>query len=272
MFTLATVIVWWTWEDVVVYSTAVYTRPGDAQYDEFSVRVPTNATTPLTVLVALHGMGGTGQREREGVRQQADANGWVIVAPTFGYARFEQPDQLRVEEPINLARLAAFLDRLPDLTGAPVKQQVLLYGFSRGGQTAHRFALAYPDRVAAAAVMAAGTYTLPSASFNDRDASFLPFPYGVADLGDLFGHPFAADQFARIPFWVGVGARDSLPSDVPREWDPYLGTNRLDRAEEFAGWLTRTGSQAEFRVFPGVAHLETGEMRSAALRFLAANT
>ncbi|MCL5958492.1 MAG: alpha/beta hydrolase [Chloroflexi bacterium] len=41
-------------------------------------------------------------------------------------------------------------------------EKVSLYGFSRGSQTAHRFALCYPDHVLVAALMSAGTYTLPN--------------------------------------------------------------------------------------------------------------
>src|SRR4051812_13832200 len=69
LLSLASVILWFGWEEAVLYSEAVYTRPGDAQFGEFSVSVPVGAQEPYTVLVALHGLGGSGPRERLAMRQ-----------------------------------------------------------------------------------------------------------------------------------------------------------------------------------------------------------
>ena len=237
--------------------------------DDFWVHVPANAPVPLTVLVSLHGMGGNGQDQIESVRSLADSRGWGIVAPTFGYGDWRDPAQLCVEDPANATRIAKFLDRLPDVVGRSVKRQVLVYGFSRGGQTANRFALAYPERVAGAALASSGTYTLPLASMGEGDtATRLVFPYGVADFPDLFGKPFDSQQFTTIPFWIGVGANDVNPAEVPHQWDPYIGAQRVQRAEEFTSWLQRSGMRVQLDVFTSGGHGETAETRAAALGFL----
>src|SRR4051812_12244286 len=196
LFTLAVVIVWWAWDDVTVYSNSVYTRPGDGQYDEFSIHIPPNAPQPIRVLLALHGFGESGQKEREALRQTADADGLVLIAPTFHYKAIDDAAVLAGEDVENFARIVSFLDRLPAIAGAPMQSQILLYGFSRGGQTAHRFALVYPERVAATAVLSAGAYTLPLASLGDGGPT-LAFPFGIANLGEVTGRPFSPADFAR---------------------------------------------------------------------------
>jgi acetyl esterase/lipase len=100
-------------------------------------------------------------------------------------------------------------------------------------------------------------------------ARSLPFPYGVSDFAELFGAPFDSQRFATIPFWIGVGAQDVNAADVPRQWDPYVGDQRVRRAERFATLLRDAGIRVEVRLFPQTGHDETNESRAAAMSFLA---
>ena len=195
-------------------------HPGaDLRVDEFYVHVPAGAQEPLTALVVLHGMGGNGEDSSRPLIERADAERWVIVAPTFQYGDWRDPAQLTREAGAHMPRIAAFLDRLPELTGLSVRKDALFYGFSRGGQTANRFALCYPERVAGVAMVSSGTYTLPLASLRSNDGDVaMPFPYGVSNFADLFGGAFDSSRFASVPFWVAVGSRDSDPADVPQQW------------------------------------------------------
>lgn len=245
-------------------------HPGaDLQIDEFYVHIPAGAPEPLTVLVAFHGMGGSGEDFSRPLLQRAEAERWVIVAPTFDYGDWRDPAQLTREAKRDMPRLASFLDRLPDVTGLPVRPGALLYGFSRGGQTANRFALCYPEHVAGVAMVSSGTYTLPAASLRSADGDLtMPFPYGTANFVELFGNPFNASRFSGVPFWVAVGGRDSDPADVPHQWDRYIGDDRVERAERFTGWLRDAGIAAQVRVFPDVGHGETDQIRASAMDFL----
>lgn len=237
--------------------------------DEFTVHVPPGAREPIPVLLAFHGMGGSGDEFAAPLYELTDPLGWMVVAPTFAYGDWRDPGQVTREERRNLPRVAALLDRLPEVVGAEVKPEVRAYGFSRGGQTAQRLAFVYPGRVSAVAVVSSGTYTLPWVVLR-RDAAPLPFPFGMADCWELFGRPFDAERLTQVPFWIGVGSRDSDPADVPREWDPYIGDDRLERARRFAEELRAAGVRAEVAEFAGAGHAETGEMRAAAVTFLAA--
>jgi pimeloyl-ACP methyl ester carboxylesterase len=241
-------------------------------FDEFTVRVPAGAREPLTVLVALHGMGGTGEEIAAPLYELTDPLGWVVVAPTFGYGDWRDPAQITQEETRNLPRLAVFLDRLPEIVGMTVKPTILAYGFSRGGQAAQRFALVYPDRVAGVATISSGTYTLPLRAFSaDGSGAALPFPFGMADCPELFGRSFDVERLTRVPFWIGIGGRDSDPADVPHQWDPYIGDDRLERAGRFAQALRGAGINAEVAEFANTGHAETDEIRAAAIGFLSAS-
>jgi poly(3-hydroxybutyrate) depolymerase len=108
----------------------------------------------------------------------------------------------------------------------PLKPTMLLTGYSRGGQFAHRFALALPELVAAVAPFASGTWTTPDGRFLVEDlgevrnaraflsgaANASPIP---ARLGDLFEPRVAAVAELNavagaqdVPFLVMCGTLD----------------------------------------------------------------
>jgi pimeloyl-ACP methyl ester carboxylesterase len=246
--------------------------PGSTvEMDEFYVHVPPNLDGRLEVLVALHGMEGTGPRFASPLEGRADAERWVVVAPTFPYGDWQDPAEVAREDTRFPFRLHTFLRELPARTGLDLEPRAAIYGASRGGQLAHRFALVYPEQTQGVAAVACGTYTLPLAAAEvDGQLEALPYPFGLADLHERFGREFDLGALRRVPFWIGVGDRDREPSDVPRRWDPYIGDNRVARAERFAQRLQGLGVQAEVSYFPNLGHTLTDEMHARALDFLAA--
>jgi pimeloyl-ACP methyl ester carboxylesterase len=111
------------------------------------VRAPrgaASATQPLQVLLALHGMGGSGEDFARDLVEQADTYGWLLVAPTIDYGDWKNPSVVAREEPVLIRALGDYLDQLPNLTGFQTRRQVLILGHSRGAQLAHRFAEARP--------------------------------------------------------------------------------------------------------------------------------
>lgn len=227
---------------------------------------------PATVLIALHGMGAQPDNFASGLIATANENGWVMVVPHLPYGDWTQTDQLRAEEKKMMSWLNDLLGALPGETGLSLNDRALLYGFSRGGQLAHRFALGYPHRVLAAAIMSPGTYTLPvgrGAAYDNP--SPLNFPVGVNDIGSVCGHSFDPAAVKDIPFWIGVGEKDNVPGDVPRQWDQYQGKTRVERAQAFAASLRDLGASAELNVFPGLGHAESVDSRASAMAFLSAH-
>jgi pimeloyl-ACP methyl ester carboxylesterase len=226
---------------------------------------------PRTALVALHGMGGTGPGMAGRLLRLAHERNWLVIAPTIPYGDWRDPNQLVSEELRLLPQLASVLDAVPAETGVPVAGRALLFGFSRGAQEALRFALLYPDRVEAVAGLSAGTYTLPMRAVKTVGGAELPapLPFGVADLEQRAGRAIDEARLARVDFWVGVGARDNLDGDVPRQWDPFVGKNRVERAQRFVDAVANLGWNAQVAVVPGAGHEITPPMMELAIQFLA---
>jgi poly(3-hydroxybutyrate) depolymerase len=249
--------------------TPAYTIDGP---DSF-LYVPPNAARfqPVPVLVALHGMGGDGPTFCQGLLAAAERNGWIVLAPTFPYRDYKDPALVLQDDLTFLPRLTAMLDAIPARTGLATRGRALLYGFSRGGQSAQRYATFYPERVAGVATLAAGSYTLPLRAMPvDNRAVALALPYGVAGLRYRLGKDFDAAGFRAVPFWIAVGELDADAADTPRAWDPYLGTTRVDRARSYARTLRDIGARGSLAVYPGTGHTISPQMQADALRFLAA--
>jgi predicted esterase len=215
------------------------------------------------VLVALHGMGDSGPPFAAPLLARAELDGVVVLAPTFVYGDWKA---LTVaQEDLQLSEhIVALLAALPgEIAGAPVAtDRVRLLGFSRGAQLAHRFALVHPERVSDVAVFSAGTYTLPDRLRRDV------LPFGTADLQAYIGHPLDLDALRQVHFLVGVGLLDASPADLPRAWDRYEGSTRVQRASAFVAALQDNGIPAELRVFAGVGHDLAAGMIADGLDFL----
>lgn len=223
---------------------------------------------PLRVLFVLHGMGARGDAFAQSLIADADRNNWVIVAPTMAFQDYMQP-ALVVEDDLKISQmLIDTLEVLPTRLNLKLNRRVLVYGFSRGAQLAHRFALLHPERVSTVATMAAGSYTLPVEYPKGDNVNPLPFPYGVGDFKKNLGHPLDTTNFCKVSFWIAVGERDNHPGDVPRAFDPYVGQNRIDRARAFANALSGLGMDARLMIFPNTGHEITNEMRKGAIQFL----
>jgi len=232
------------------------------------VRAPHGGTLPgkpLQVLLALHGMGGNGEAFSKELVEQADRYGWLIVAPTIDYGDWTNTSVVAREDPIVIRAIADYLDQLPQTSGLQVRRLVLVLGHSRGAQLAHRFAEFRPDKVLAVAALSAGTYTLPLSS---GPQGSLSFPYGVKDLAQYGGRAFDLARFDGIQFWVGVGGLDTNSADLPRQWDSFEGTTRVQRAQAFEAAMKELGASSVLRVFADAKHEMTSEMRLAACAFL----
>ena len=269
-----------------------------ASFDKTSVYVfkpKTAPPGPQPVLVALHGMDMEGKGFCQGLLATAERNGWIVVAPTFKFRDWRDPQTVAEDDIALTEELVELLDGLPERVGHPIEERVFLLGYSRGAQLAHRFAFAHPERTRGVAAVAAGTYTMPSkVTLQDNREVALAFPFGIADLAsrlsirdpmapsivnlDSSSQPPAIMETGRppsatptgltdVPFWIAVGAEDKNPDDVPRQWDDF-GRSRLERAMRFARALQSAGINSEYTVFGGVGHAITAEMTYGALAFM----
>jgi pimeloyl-ACP methyl ester carboxylesterase len=254
------------------HSASATTAPIAAGIPNVYVRLPKSAMVaptekPLQVLVALHGMGGSGEQLANHLIAQADRNRWLLVAPTIEYGDWTDPTQIAREDPRLIRWLADYIDQLPTELGQPTRPRVLLIGHSRGAQLAHRFALFRPEKVLAVAALAAGTYTLPFE--RSSEGVLMHFPFGLADLSTIAGQPFSrAKLIEDTQFWLGVGTEDNNPNELPRAWDQYIGTNRVQRARAFQDALHQLGARSVLVAFRGERHGFSLDMASSACAFL----
>jgi pimeloyl-ACP methyl ester carboxylesterase len=257
------------------HSVAATAAPTTESYTikdpDLFIYVPANAAQfqPVQILVAMHGMGGDGPSFCQGLLATAERNGWIVVAPTFKYQDYKNPDLVLQDDLTFLPRLKTMIDSVPARTGLETRNKVLLYGFSRGAQAVHRFATFYPDRTLAVAAISAGSYTLPLQTMlvNGRNQT-IQLPFGVANMKASLGADFNYAAFKQVAFRISVGANDTNPDDVPRAWDPLLGTTRPDRAKNYTKSLQNIGVEANLAVYPGATHQVTQQMLDENLAFL----
>ena len=227
---------------------------------------PSRLKEPVPVVVALHGVGATGEMVARDLVEEAGRRGWLLVAPTFRYGDWRDPQQVRRDDLALTRAVADIVDALPGQTGLATRPKAMLFGFSRGSQLAHRTAFFYPERVRGAVCLSGGTYTLPSlASPDGRDS--LDFPFGLGNAYWLLGRPLDWAEIEQVKFLVGVGANDNREADVPRRWDALLGKNRVERAQAFHRALTARGISSQLTIFPNADHALSPPMRDAALAF-----
>ncbi len=221
--------------------------------------VTRDPSSPATLVVVLPGLGGIGRDMAQDFVAAAEADRWLLLAPSADYdprsanESLEEAD-LRVDN-----ELVALVDQIMRRPSWHLSTQIDITGFSRGAQQAHRFVLRHPDRVAALATFSAGTYTMPT--------SLQPYPLGVGGF-ELWNHlhPFDPVTLQRVRVLVGVGAADGDPADVVRAWDAVGGTTRLERGSRFAQALAQLHVTARFQTYPGVGHSFVHAMRDDAVR------
>lgn len=228
---------------------------GDALLKYF-IYVPENRSTYTSQFVSVHGISRNAREHAELFAPLAEQYGVVLVVPVFSRHHFGDYQRLGREGGGRRAdhALQRITGEIEYLTGAG-SSKIFLTGFSGGGQFAHRYAMAYPDRVQRLAIGAAGWYTFPDESHR--------FPFGIAATPRLKGVDFDRRKFLQVPTAVFVGQWDIMH-------DPGLnrsarirrqqGFTRLERGRRWVDAMNRVAMEHDidasykFAVIPGVGH------------------
>lgn len=211
---------------------------------------------PSSLLVAVHGV----QRNREALLERlaplALRHRLRLTAPLFSKTTY--PDYQRMGR----AGLGARADRALDealISAAPSdavgRRRMILFGHSGGAQFVHRYALAYPERVAAVIMIAAGWYTFPDAA--------CAYPYGIRPSARMPDLAFRPSAFLRVPMLVALGDAD-VASDArlrrSARLDEQQGCSRVQRATRWVSSMRdlatslREPSAVRLHVLPGAGH------------------
>jgi hypothetical protein len=131
--------------------------------------------------------------------------------------------------------------------------RVSLFGYSAGGQFAHRFLYVHPERLEQVVVGAPGAVTLPHAD--------QAWPRGVADLATVTGAALDIAAIQRVRTLLYIGGQDDDPDDPSLDQDPMaaaFGTTRLARVRRLHTAWDDAGIGHEYIEVPGVRHMDGG--------------
>jgi pimeloyl-ACP methyl ester carboxylesterase len=259
------------------FSSARRSRRGEIQHrsldadprTKFLLYEPETTARRAPVLVTVHGISRNAREQVELFSPFADAYGVVLLAPIFDDAVFGKYQQLASKRPGTLRSgdaLRQMLDEVGRQTSVDADRSYL-FGYSGGGQFAHRFAMAFPDRVKSAVIGSAGWYTLPD--------SELLYPFGIADNPRISGLTFEPDRFLKTPMHVFVGPRDASRNGALRKsekLDVLQGQNRIERGkrwvtamQEAAASLAIAHADFRFELLSGGRHSFAKAMRQYGL-------
>ncbi|RJQ48529.1 MAG: ATP-binding cassette domain-containing protein [Desulfobacteraceae bacterium] len=248
--------------------------PDDPELSYFLYQ-PVHFGREKRVLVTVHGIHRRAKEQTLLFSELAEKYGVILVSPLFAQTRFPDYQRLGRKGRGDRADLALqkILSDVQRLTGADTRK-VYLFGYSGGGQFAHRYTMAHPDRVERAVAAAAGWYTYP-----DPD---LPYPQGTGRSSKLPGIDFEPKRFLQIPVCSLVG-EDDVSRDVvlraSRRIDRQQGVTRLERARNWTHAMREAaaaqGLDTEFifRALPSCTHsfsecMQKGAMGSEVFHFL----
>jgi pimeloyl-ACP methyl ester carboxylesterase len=230
----------------------------------YALYVPKDHTpqaAPLPVVVVQHGTGRSAELYRDQWKAFAIEHRCVILAPLFP-AGLVEPGELHSFKFLEYKgiRFDEELLHIVDEVGDQFNTETakfFLHGFSGGGQFAHRFFYAHPDRLAGVSIGAPGRIT-------QLDDS-LPWWLGTGGFKERFGIELDLDSMRKVPVQMVVGGDDVETWEINNPGGPNwmdgvekTGRTRVERIETLRANFEERGIEVRFDVVPGVAHKGVG--------------
>jgi len=152
--------------------------------------------------------------------------------------------------------------------GLNIDKRVFMSGFSAQAMFTNRFTCLHPDRVKAAAIGSPGGWPIaPVEKYKDKT---LRYPIGVADIKLVSGKKLDLATLKKVPLFVFLGDKDtndSVPFDDSYDQEdrdlinPLFGETPVSRWAISEELYKKAGLNATFKLYPGVTHTITNEMR-----------
>lgn len=170
----------------------------DDSGQSYLLYTPENAGPAAPVLVVVHDISRDAAGLAAAFLDECEARRITLVAPVFEVERYPNYQRLgRSRRSEDRGRFAD--DALEAIVDDAMRRRggegdavpVHIYGHGAGGRFAMRFAMAHPQRAAAAAFSDAGSYTLPDAERR--------FPQGIAPGQKRSDLRFEPERFLRVP-------------------------------------------------------------------------
>ncbi|MFD7438196.1 alpha/beta hydrolase [Streptomyces sp. NPDC059861] len=226
----------------------------------YTLYVPKDHTAqadPLPLVVIQHGTGRSAEAYRDQWAQFAIDHRCVILAPLFP-AGLVEPGELHSFKFLEYrgTRFDEELLHIVDEVGERFNtetERFLLHGFSGGGQFAHRFAYAHPERLAGVSIGAPGRIT-------QLDDS-LPWWLGTGGFEERFGIKIDLAALREVPVQMVIGSEDTETWEINNVGGPnwmdgveHTGRTRIERLEALRASFEAQGVPVRFDIVPGVAH------------------
>jgi pimeloyl-ACP methyl ester carboxylesterase len=216
------------------------TLPGEPELPYY-LYVPERGGQNAPLLVTVHGISRNAKAHAHAFGRLAARHSAVVVAPRFAPKVYRDYQRLGRTwmGPRSDRALERLIDHVGRLTGADTKS-IFLFGYSGGAQFVHRFAMAHPEKIAAAVVSSPGWYTFPDPG--------RWYPYGIRQTRDLPGVRFDPTAFLKVPILVTVGELDIARSRSLRRsrfLDLQQGRTRLERAERWVDAMAEAAREHE---------------------------
>ncbi len=211
---------------------------GDADKGYYLYR-PNTGYKHNALFVTIHGISRNAYEHVLRFIPYAEQYGVTIVAPLFSktaFSRYQRMGQTKTELRTDkyFDAIIAQVSRLTEISA----DKFYLFGYSGGAQFAHRYMMAYPERVISIAIGAAGWYTFPDAG--------LTYPAGIKQAPFLHDLTFQPEKFLKIPTLVLVGEKDIERDKALRKSkkiDRLQGLNRLERGKAWIDALNNCSRQ-----------------------------
>ncbi len=209
------------------------------------------------LLVLVHGTSRVDWM-RHCFREFSERTGTVLMAPLFPVGASDAHDVHGYKwiDTHGVRYDLLLLDMIDQAaaTWAFAKDKFALFGFSGGGQFAHRFLYLHPKRLSALSICAPGNVTLPDPK--------RPWPAGVKGLEERFGISFDSEAVHAVPTHMAIGDADTETWEIAKSPDDPvyisrvndLQTNRIARLQRLRDELRDRGSATLLDFVEGAAH------------------
>jgi pimeloyl-ACP methyl ester carboxylesterase len=211
------------------------------------------------VFITVHGISRNAEEHLRGFASQAELYGAVMIAPFF--PSDDYPSYQRLGTNAHQERADLAFDRMLQDVSDWLKIDpwpLHVFGFSGGGQFAHRYAMFYPNRVERVVLGAPGWYTFP-----DPERQY---PHGLRSAEDWPRLKFSPKKFLSIPTLVMVGEEDDIRDEdlnTSRRIDASQGLNRVERGQRWVNAMRSLArgynipAQFRFESVPNANHAYT---------------
>jgi pimeloyl-ACP methyl ester carboxylesterase len=231
---------------------------------EYLLYVPKgyDGSTRYRLLVVIHGYGRHVEEYAEQFTDFADERRYVILAPYFPEG--ERFQQLGIGEEEKTIRFDRRVLGLVEEVGGRINIETAtfdLFGFSAGGQFAHRFLYLHPDRLRTVVVAAPGTVTVPTDRYR--------WPSGIRGLDDLADARVDLDRVRRVRVMLLVGEEDVSDGNLNESDEANRhGKTRLARARTLHKAWDEAGIRHEYAEVDDLDHTLDERIVRPATRFL----